>query len=187
MARETILTYDGLVTAGLLVKNRGNIWVVLGRQTPWLDEDIPDAPTQGTSSIEEPLVAIRASIQSMVREVSSTDYNLLSPSNRAIAYSESGYVYLELVDDSLAYDSLARMVYVEATYAPLLGMPSGDFRIYGACSGLEPAAGYENADWLEPGNIDDFGLLIQLSHGKVYSHTESGGVVQIPMLIEFNV
>ena len=186
MARETILTNDALVTAAVLVKNRGDMWVTLGKQTAWDNEDLPDSPDQDTHDIEEPLVAIKAQIQSLVIEVSSEDYDLLSPANRAIAYSETGYVYLELVADEDAYEKVAKQIYVEATYAPLIGMPEADFRIFGVYSDLIPAAGYESAAWLSPVNIEDYGLLVNLSHGKVYLQTESGRAVQIPMLIEFN-
>lgn len=186
MARETILTNDGLVTAAMLIKNRADLWVVLGRQTAWGDEDIPDSPTQGTHDIEEPLVAIKAQTISLVREVSYGDYGLLSPASRVVAYSDTGYVYLELVPDVEAYEKVAKAIYVDILYSPSLGMPEGEFRIYGAYSGLTPAAGYENAEWLAPGNVEDWGLLVNLSHGKVYQPTESGRAVQIPMLIEFN-
>ena len=186
MARETITTNGGLVTAAMLVKNRANMWVVLGKQTAWTDEEKPDSPSQGTSDIIEPLVAIKAQTSILCREVSSGDYELLSPNDRALVYSETGYVYLELVPDEDAYEKAAKMIYIDAVYAPLVGMPEADFRIYGTYSGLIPAAGYENAEWLSPINVDSYGLLINLSHGKVYQQTELGRAVQIPMLIEFN-
>lgn len=185
MARETLVTYDALVEASRLLKNRGNIWVVLGRQNAWTDEDVPDSPTPGTHDIEEPFVAIRAQTASMAREVSLEDYNLLSAANRAIGFSETGYVYLELVPDVDADTKIARLIYVEAVYAPFQGMPEADFRIYGAYSRLQPAAGYENHDWVAaPTHVEDFGLLLNLSHGRAYTQVESGRAVTIPLLIE---
>lgn len=184
MARETITTYGALIEAGLLLKNRADLWIVLGRQTVWSDEDVPDSPTPGTETIEEPLVALKCTVAMMAREVSEEDYNELSPSYRTKQYNEQGEVFLELVDDVDAVTKNATMIYCEATYAPLLGHPEGDFRIYGACSDLTPVAGYETAEYLAPANVGDYGLLIQLSHGKVYETTETGRAVTIPMLIQ---
>lgn len=187
MARETIITNDGLVLAALLVKNRSDIWVVLGRQTAWSDDAVPDEPAAATHAITEPLVAIRARIKSLAREVTEGDYNNLGANDRAVAYSETGYVYLELVSDAEAYEKVATQIYVEVIYAPLLGMPSGSFRAIGACSGLVPADGYENAEWLLPINVKDadYGILLNLSHSTAYEHTESGLAVRVPFLIEY--
>jgi hypothetical protein len=187
MARETILTNYAQVEAARLIKNRADMWVVLGRQTPWSDEAMPDAPSPATTDIEEPIVAIKANTTSLCREVSSEDYALLDSNLRAVAYADSGYVYLELVPDEDAFTKTAKMIYVEVVYAPFLGMPEADFRIYGIYSGLTPDAGYEGSDWLAPINIDanNYGMLLNISHGIVYLQTDPGRAVTIPMLIEF--
>lgn len=187
MSRETIITNDGLVLAAKLVKNNADMWVVLGKQTAWTDEASPDEPAATTHSITEPLVAIKAQTKSLAREVSEDDYNDLSANARAMAYSSTGYVYLELVSDDEAYEKAATQIYIEVVYAPLIGMPEGDFRAFGVCSGLVPADGYENAEWLAPINVKDgdYGLLVNLSHGIVYTQTDSGRAVRIPILVEY--
>ena len=183
MARETITTYGGLIQAAILLKNNADLWIVTGRQTAWSDEDIPDSPTPGTTDVEEPLVALKCLSPIMAREVSLEDYNAISPSYRRVHYNEQGIVYFELVPDVDAFTKNATNIYCEAVYAPLLGHPEGDFRIYGVYSGLNPAAGYETAEYLAPANVDIYGLLLTLSHGKVYETTETGRAVTIPMLI----
>ena len=66
-------------------------------------------------------------------------------------------------------------------------MPSpstDDFRQYSVFMDLTPAAGYESADWLAPGNVDDYGILAYSNKRAAIAVNSSGPIVVLPALIE---
>jgi hypothetical protein len=142
------------------MKQGDDLWVVMGKTSEWTDEDDPDTPAPGDATIVEPIVAIKPIINTMAVEVTESAYNALQEGFRAAVSIEGVVKYLELVADEDAYDRYARYLYIKALYDPIIaGHPAfTSFRVYYLTSGLVPSAGYEDADWLVPDNIDDYGL-----------------------------
>lgn len=186
-ARTAVIKYKSRIKRALEMKNYSVLWVVIGRQTAWDDEEDPPTALPGTDDIEEPIVAVRPAVISMAKEVTEEAYNLLGEGYRAIT-SVAGIVkYLELVADEDAYVDAARILYLRATVDPVvLGHPGHDFRVYYVVSDLIPSAGYESATWLAPENIDSYGMLeYENSGGVILMDPMSGPGCYLPVIIEF--
>ena len=66
-------------------------------------------------------------------------------------------------------------------------MPSPEteeFRQYSLFVDLIPAAGYQDADWLAPDNIDDYGILAYSNKRAKILVSSSGPIVILPILLE---
>jgi hypothetical protein len=184
MSRIGVLKYKSRVKRALEVKNGDDIWVVIGKTSEWANEASPDAPLPGLDNLVEPFVAIKPCVKSLAKDISLSEYALLSDSNRASALIDGVATYFQLVSDSDAYNELARFLYLKAIFDPVItGHPSVEyFRTYYATSGLIPSAGYENATWLIPDNIDDYGLVEYENAGTKLSGTVA---VSLPIVLHF--
>jgi hypothetical protein len=169
------------------LKTNHEFWVVIGQTDDWTSEPTPDAFAPGDTSIADPVVAIKPAVLSLCREVSEADYNLLLEGQRASVVIEGVSHYFAFVADEDYLTEYARFLYMHAIYSTPLGMPSpssGDFRQYSVYLDLTPAAGYESADWLEPANVDDYGILAYSNKREAIAVNSGGPIVIVPVLIE---
>ena len=166
------------------MKQGDDLWIVMGKTSAWSNEASPDAPLPGTTTIVEPIVAIKATIKSLANEITEEAYLLLAEAERAAVVIDEVMVYLQLVADEDAYTDAARYLYLKVTYDPVIeGHPAfTSFRVYYVTSGLTPAAGYESVDWLVPANVDDYGLVEYENSGLSIL---GGTAISLPVVIEF--
>jgi hypothetical protein len=180
-----VLKYKSRVKRALEAKLSDDIWVVLGQTSTWDDEDSPDIPLPETDEVIEPFVAIRPCVKSLAKDITLSEYELLSDTNRGVVFIDGVANYFELVPDASAYDELARFLFIKAIFDPIIiGHPSEEyFRTYYATSGLIPSRGYEHATWLAPDNIDDYGMVEYESSGTKLSGTVS---IVLPIVLHFS-
>lgn len=169
------------------LKTNHTFWIVVGQTGDWAAEPTPDAFAPGDTSISTPVVAIKPVVMSLCREVSEGDYLLLAEGQRASVTIEGVYHYFAFVADEDYLTEYARFLYMHAIYDTPAGMPAPsteEFRQYSLYLDLVPAAGYESADWLAPGNIDDYGILAYSNKRGKIDVTSGGPVVTLPILLE---
>lgn len=169
------------------LKTNHEFWFVLGQTGDWVAEPSPDAFAPGDTTIATPIVAIKPSVLSLCREVSQVDYEALLESQRASVVIEGVTHYFAFVEDANYLTEYARFLYMHAIYSTPLGHPSPsteEFRQYSVFVDLVPAAGYEDADWLAPGNIDDYGILAYSNKRAKIEVDSSGPIVVCPCLVE---
>ena len=170
------------------LKTNYDLWFVVGQTGDWSnDGDSPEPFAPGDTSIATPVVAIKPAVTSLCREVSSGDYALLAEGQRASVVIEGVTHYFAFVADEDYLIEYARFLYAHAIYSTPLGHPSpdtGSFRQYSVHCSLTPAAGYEDADWLAPANIDDYGILLYSNKREAIDVNSSGPIVVLPMLLE---
>ena len=170
------------------LKTNHEFWIVIGQTDAWDNEgDTPEPFAPGDTSIATPVVAIKPAVLSLCREVSEADYNLLLEGQRASVVIEGVTHYFAFVADEDYLTEYGRFLYMHAIYSTPLGMPSpssGTFRSYSVHCSLTPAAGYEDADWLAPANIDDYGILLYSNKREAIAVNSSGPIVVVPCLIE---
>ena len=185
MARQACTKYISRVERALGMKQGAQLWVVMGKTSAWGSEDTAVlTPSPGDLTVVDPFLAMKPIVTSMAVEVSSSDYNQLQDSNRASVSIDGQVTYLELVDDADAIGRLARYLYIRAVYDPVVsGHPAfSSFRVYYLTSALVPAAGYENASWLVPDNIESFGVVEYENAGPAIL---GGTAIVLPIVLEF--
>lgn len=185
--RTAVIKYASITKRIIEMKNYSELWIVLGQQTAWDDEDVPDIALPETSPVVEPIIAIKPYISSLAKEITVEAYNLLDDNVRALTSADGVTKYLELVTDVDAYTENARILYLKALVDPInLGHPVHDFRVYYVCSDLVPAAGHEDDSWLAPSNVAGYGLVEYENSGKVVlMDDEAGPACYLPACIEF--
>lgn len=169
------------------LKTNHEFWFVIGQTGDWAAEPAPDAFVPGDTTIATPVVAIKPAVVSLCREVSENDYNLLLEGQRASVTIEGVVHYFAFVADEDYLTEYARFLYMHAIYSTPLGHPSPsteEFRQYSVFLDLVPAAGYESADWLDPDNIDDYGILAYSNKRAKIDVTSSGPIVVVPCIVE---
>ena len=169
------------------LKTNHEFWIVVGQTAAWGDPDTPAAFAPGDTSIATPVVAIKPSVLSLCREVSEADYLLLAEGQRSYVIIEGVAHYFAFVADEDYLTEYARFLYMQAMYSTPAGMPvpsTGYFRQYSVYVDLTPAAGYEAADWLAPGNIDDYGMLAYSNKRAPIAINSGGPEVLLPVLLE---
>lgn len=181
MARIGVTTYGGRVKKALAMKNGDQLWMAIGRTTPWANETSPPSPTPGSTDIEEAICFVQPSQVSLCKEVDETTYNGLPSDQRATIAG----LFFEFVADVDAYTENARFLYIRGIFDPSLGHPVDVFRQVGVFSGLIPAAGYEAATYLSPDNVDDRGLLEYIENGEYVNMTPAGPKTTCHAIIEF--
>jgi hypothetical protein len=185
MARIATTTYGARVKRGLDLKNGDDLWFALGKTSAWPNDESPPSPLPGDTEVTEPFIVFKPIIKSMAREVSQVEYDALQESQRGVVVIDEVIRYLKLVSDENAQTEVARYVYLRGVSNPALGHPAATFRQIGIYSGLVPAAGYENAEWLATTNVDQYGLLEYLDNGTKTDQTEFGPVIAIAVALEF--
>lgn len=139
--------YKGRALRALQFKQNNEIWGVIGRTSPYPDNDklIPPLPSQ--ESVPEPICYVRPQFLSLCRNVA-VGGNI-----------EIGGQRYEFIADNDAVDSDAYFLYALYRFDPTIGQPYGNYRQCGMVVNLEPADGYDNAVWLAPENVINPGIL----------------------------
>lgn len=164
-----ITSYDAQVERALWIKTK-SLWIAIGRTTPWPNENLPPAEAPGDSAIAETISYVRPSVISLARPVSS---------GGDATISRQQYLF---VADADAYTQYARFIYFKALFDPAEtpGLPLNTFRQSAIFSGLTPAAGHENDQWLIPADVAATGILeYSANHAPV-----SGPSAQIEIILE---
>ena len=171
----------------LELKNNHVFWIVVGQTGDWDAEPAPNAFVPGDTTIADPVVAIKPVVITLAREVSLADYNNIAEGHRVTVAIEGVVHYFAYVEDEDYLTEYGRFLYMHAIYSTPLGMPSpdtGTYRQYSVFVNLVPSAGYEEAEWLEPANIDDYGTLIYSNKRASLAVSETGPIVVLPALLE---
>jgi len=142
-----ITTYCGRARRALLHKTNSAYWLAIGRTTPWIDELAPPTPNPGIIDIEEAIIFVKAEMVRLAKFVQSGEDVIVKGSR------------YKFVDDNDAIIEQARFVYIKGRFDPSTGQPYGTFRQLGIFTGIVPASGYENRDWLAPANVTSRGIL----------------------------
>jgi hypothetical protein len=148
-------TYTGRVLRALQFKTNNELWGAIGRTTAWDNEaDPPDDPVSATT-IEEPIVYVKAALVTLSKIVS-TDAHII--------INSQGYAY---VDDEDAYDEDARFLIVDVMFDPVVEQVYGNFRQIGLFANLTPTTGHESDDFLIPADVSDEGVLVYVHNDTV--------------------
>lgn len=183
-SRLAIVKYNSRVKRALQMKQAEDLWIVVGRTSPWADESNPDVPLPDDNTVQEPVVAIKAVVKTLAKSITAEDYALVTDGSAVMVTIGGSLAYLQFVPDASAYTEGARFLFLSVMYDPIiLGHPACEtFRVYYVVSGLVPAAGYENASFLEPINVADYGLVEYENAGTKLTGTTA---VSIPVVLEF--
>lgn len=126
-----------------------DIWICIGRTTPWNDEDSPPEASVDTTSIDEPIIYKKINQKYHVRPVTSDgDFYIDGQWYRIISESEarstkSAYT---IVVATIAYNDI--------------GDDSVTYRQAGLYCYLVPREGYENYTLLTPDQVADAGWMV---------------------------
>lgn len=147
-----VTTYAGRTRRALLHKSNSTYWCAIGRTTAWDVESAPPSPSPGATNIDEAIVFVLPSVVSLCKPVDTGE---------DVTVNGQGYAFVADVD---AMTEGARFLYLKTVYNPADGIPTANFRQNAVFTELEPAAGYENNQWLAPINVSDVGVLEYLSN-----------------------
>lgn len=187
MSRSVGTTYTFKSWVGEQLLNAQNVFIVAGQQSAWDADPDVDPMTPGTTTPSEPVVAIQPYLITMAAEVTEGDYELLDLNKRTILTISGVIKYFEFIDNEDIYTRNANYYLAIAAYNPALGhpTPTGDnFRAYYLAIDVEPAAGYENASYLEPAQVEDYGKVFYANHGTAIPIGVGEFSVDLPVLIE---
>jgi len=170
-----ISSYDAQIARALWIKGK-SLWLAIGRTTAWpatatAPEDVvPAAETPGTHAIDEPIVYLRPTLISLARPVSSSG---------SVSVNRQQYAF---VADANAYAEYGRFIYCRGIFdvEEYEGLPFGAFRQTALYSGLVPAAGHENDQWLAPANVSNHGILEYFSSHNVVA----GSSADVEIIVE---
>ena len=150
----SLVPYTGMVNAALnLKRDKENLWVAIGKTTPWADEA---APPQEDVTAEELIETI------CYKKVDMTSLAVPDP-NGDIEFELTKY---RLIEDSLAEEEYARWCYVKASFSHLeeniggIVLANASWRQTGLFTGLTAIEGYENETILQPDQVLSRGKLI---------------------------
>ena len=123
-----VTTLAGHVRRAIDFFNDDTIFIGVGRQTSWEDEENPEAPRVTMTKIEEPLGFKKVEKKYLI---------IPDENDGSIIYRDSKW---SIVPVSEAYEKVARWVYIECTlnYDEI---PLGVYRQVGVLSGLKRASG----------------------------------------------
>jgi hypothetical protein len=149
-----ITTTLGHVSRAIDFYNKPSIFFGFGKQTPWANEDAPDAPLVSATAIEEPLG---------YKQIESK-YMVVPDENGTIVYRDSRWSAIP-VDQ--AYDKKCRWVYIEC-YLRYDELPLGEYRQMGVLTGLTRKVDVPSGKpALLPEEVDNPGILEVLDNSKV--------------------
>lgn len=169
MARSVAAHTNIKVWEGLQLKNSENVFIVVGKTSDWTSEPVAEDANPDLLAIPEPVVALRPYLSTMCVEVTESEYNALDISSRIALPMGGSTLYYEYISDEDAYTRGATNVLFSTEYNPSLGHPEPttySFRAYYGVKGLTPSAGYESDTYLEPGHIEDYGMIFYINHGR---------------------
>jgi hypothetical protein len=127
-----------------------NIWVALGGTSPWPDEQHPPAPSLTTTTIDTPVLYVKAIVR-YVKEDPAGGFVFVDPSGVQ-------RYFLEITNESQVISQLISVVMVQAT-ANGIDIPATTIREIGFVTNLVPAAGFEGRSQLTPQQITSTGIL----------------------------
>jgi len=148
-------TYTGRVLRALQFKTYNELWGAIGRTTVWDNEASPPDDPVDETTIEEPIVYVKAALVTLSKTVST---------GADITINGQGYAY---VDDADAYDEDARFLIVDVMFDPVVELVYGNFRQIGIFANLTPTTGHESDDFLIPANVSDEGVLVYIHNDTV--------------------
>lgn len=161
------LTNTGRVQRGIDFKrNRGSIWVGLGRTTPWSDEDLPPDEDVDANEVEELFV------MKLIDEVS------------FVAEDEDGPIYFKdvrykRISDQEAFDTGTASLYLRFELLPH-EKPNINYRQVGVFVDSIPLEGFSDYRLLDASKFKDLGRLVYLSNQKVQSrYTNTRHVIEV--------
>ena len=156
MAISTV--YDHVDRAISFV-NKTNLFLGIGKQTPWVDEDVPQVPSINTLTIVEPLGFIKVELQQLV----------VPDESGTIEYRDGNW---KAVSEEDAFTLNSKWVYVSA-YLKYAEFPLGSYRQIGLFSGLQRAEGVDVGQViLLPSEVADTGILHIIDNRKVTTRQE---------------
>ena len=148
-------TYSGRILRALQFKTDNEIWGAIGRTTAWDSEVLPPDDPVDTTTVEEPIVYVKAGLVSLAKIVETGE---------DISINLQGYAY---VDDVDAYDEDARFLIIVVTFDPLLSHPYGNFRQMGLFANIMPTTGHELDLFLIPEHVSNEGVLVYIHNDTV--------------------
>jgi hypothetical protein len=138
--------YAGRANRALLLYNDSTFWMGIGRTTPWNTELAPPSPSVSATTLEEPIVYVKAEIVSLCKTINA---------NPDVTVRGQGYKYVLPVD---AVAEFARFLYIRARFDPSEDQPYNTFRQIAIFSNLEPTQAHSSDLWLAPANVLDVGV-----------------------------
>lgn len=152
-------------------KNYENkIWAVIGRTTPWPNEAAPPTVDPETTSVTEPIGAVKCNIVRWVQSATgSGDYSLVytNASNQLVTTYWSDV----LTEGSVIASKIRHIVFSATIIGPSL--PAGEFRQVGFFADLVPAAGFTEAAVVLPDQIASYGHLVFLNNQTPTTRSQS--------------
>ena len=151
LAIETISSH--VMVAKSFKNDLPNLWLSIGKTTPWVDEDIPPAEDMFTTTLDEVIGFKKFDTAQLVVPVSSL--NNIVP-DKTVSYKAEDWAF---VTDDDAMKLGARYVYLEATIGPG-ELPYAVYRQIGIYKGLAPQDRFLDKTALTPNQIEDAGVLL---------------------------
>lgn len=139
--------------ARIYYENVGDLYIAIGRTSPWNDEENPPDPTGLETNVEE-VIGFKKVDQFYFVVEDEVGGNL----------TFRGKTWRIVTVDNIFIEQ-SRWIYVSAS---IVGdeLPLSEYRQVGLYSGLVPSFGFENADVLLPNQIDNSGVLEILGNRK---------------------
>ena len=144
--------YAGCAENALLLYNNSTFWMGIGRTTAWPTELAPPSGSVSATTLEEPIVYVKAETVSLCKVITS---------NPDVTVRGQGYKYV-LPNDAIA--EFARFIYIKARFDPSEDQPYATFRQIAIFSNLEPTQAHINDLWLAPANVLDVGVIKYLEN-----------------------
>jgi hypothetical protein len=141
-----ISTYAGRANRAKLLYDSADFWMGIGRTTAWSTELAPPSPTVSATTLEEPIVYVKAEVVSLCKTINV---------NPDVTVRGQGYKYVATAD---AVAEFARFLYIRARFDPSEDQPYATFRQIAIFSNLEPTQAHSADLWLAPANVLDVGI-----------------------------
>ncbi len=153
-------TRTSLVRDALRFFSEPEIFMVIGRVTPWQDEAIPPAADMNATTIEEIVAYKKVTDKQLVIPTTDTTGNI-------ITWRGGNY---KIVPTENAMTEGAHWVYIKAEIA-FEELPATTFRQIGVCTGLVRKGGVDpNKTILSPSDVQSIGYLELIENRKPISH-----------------
>jgi len=155
-----------------------SMWVVIGKDTPWINELAPPTVPNDQVTVIEPLAAKKA----QVKWVKEDDAG-------AIIFTDAfdnERRFLEVTDIEEMVEDQHKLVLVigQFTATQLSADDIESYRIVGFVSGLVPAEGHEEDEYLEAADVEDWGIVEALDYDKVQNVT-SNTIFQLHKIFQY--
>jgi hypothetical protein len=129
----------------------GDLWICIGRTTPWPDENNPPIVSPDILDVEEPVIFKKADVKTFVVEDTTGEYIV------------QGVTY-KAVSEEFARNNLVTTILIKATITDTDISDDVTFRQVGLYSKLVPTAGNEGKTLLLPSEVEFTGYLEWVSN-----------------------